>query len=245
MEKIYEFNFNGYEIYAIGNLESVNKVIVLFIHGIPGDRVDSRRLPVRIARLLCDSGIATLRIDLYATSFSRGAYEEVTLSLYKQCMSFIINSIKDRYSVSNFILVVFSEAGKVAMKLQSEISVNGICFCNAILAKEENVDELSVNRFYRKNNNFVVDIKFGVWINIKLIKEIRDWCVDKTGFLKNRYLFIYGAEDKLTQNTRDMIKNIEGEKILLEQEDHLFTSGRNDERIACEILRWIREMVVN
>lgn len=213
VEKIYEFNFNGHEIYAIGNLEGVNKTVVLFMHGIPGDRVDSRRLPVRIARLLCNSGIAALRIDLYATSFSRGDYEEVTLSLYKQCMLFIINSIRDRYSVSNFILVAFSEAGKVAMKLQSEISVSGICFCNAILAKEENVDELSVNRFYRKKSNFVVDIKFGVWININLIKEIRDWCVNKTEFLKNSYLFIYGTGDKMTQNTRDMIKNIEGKKF--------------------------------
>lgn len=46
VEKIYEFNFNGHEIYAIGNLEGVNKTVVLFMHGIPGDRVDSRRLEV-------------------------------------------------------------------------------------------------------------------------------------------------------------------------------------------------------
>jgi uncharacterized protein len=52
---------------------------VALLHGFTGQRMESAFVFVRLARLLCDAGIAALRFDFRGSGESEGAFTEVTI----------------------------------------------------------------------------------------------------------------------------------------------------------------------
>lgn len=53
---------------------------VAFLHGFRGDKVEPHRIFVKMARALCQHGIAALRFDFRGSGDSAGEFSEVTLS---------------------------------------------------------------------------------------------------------------------------------------------------------------------
>ena len=219
--------------------------MLVFIHGIPGDRVDAKRLPVRIARILSSNHISSLRIDLYASGISEGHFGNVMLSSQKEQIECIIKYIRcDLCYVGKIIRVAFSEAAKIVNAIARENKdVAGVCYCNGILAREEIANSLKVKRLYRRNGLFVANIGFGVWLNSNIISEIDQWSLcDARELAHVKTLFIYGDEDDLTLGSRKLAKMTDSDYFQVEiirGADHLFTQNVFDEDIISRISKWV------
>jgi alpha/beta superfamily hydrolase len=229
------------------HMEDMSKPTLLFIHGIPGERVDTRRLPVRIARELCKYNINSLRMDFYASGISEGDYENVTFECQKEQVECVVKYMrKQLHLTGKIILVAFSEAAKIANAVaRNNCDIDGICYCNGIIAEEQIADSLRINRLYRRNGHFVANIGFGVWINSNIILEIKKWSLHSVEELsKTKSLFIYGDADDLTYNSLQLISKSLNDLYqlkIISGADHLFTSSIYDEKIISEICKWIKK----
>lgn len=224
--------------------QDVYNPIVLFLHGIPGDRVDTRRLPVRIARELSKQNVSSLRIDLLASGVSRGAFENVTIHNQKNQVEYIIEYIRDDLGIKgDIILFAFSEAAKMVNAIaRSNSEVSGVCYCNGILAEEHMAESLRIKRLYKKGKNIVANIGFGVWINSQIFSEIKNGCLKNINDLaQKKSLFIYGGADDLTFNSLRLVKKSSHDLKVIEGADHLFTNSVFDKIIIQEVCEWIKK----
>ena len=248
MEKFVSVPWNDNILYGIlHEPDCISEKMVLFVHGIPGDRVDARRLPVRIARTLFKHHISSLRIDLYASGVSEGDFSSVTLSNQKEQMECVIKYVRCNLNYTGkIILVAFSEAAKIVNLIARESSdIAGICYCNGILVREEIADSLRVKRLYRRKDSFVANIGFGVWLNSKIISEMNQWSLcDVNELACVNTLFIYGDEDDLTLGSKELVSRMDSDYFQIEiikGADHLFTNSEFDERIISRISKWVME----
>ena len=248
MEKFISIPWNDDFLYGVFHEEDyISDKMVVFIHGIPGDRVDARRLPVRIARNLLKYHISSIRVDLYASGVSKGEFGSVTLADQKEQIKYIINYVRNNLHYrGKIILVAFSEAAKIANVIARECDdISGICYCNGILVKEEIADSLRVKRLYMRDGMFVANIGFGVWLNSNIISEIDEWSLHNTSELACLdSLFIYGEDDDLTTKSKQFINGIIDNYYRMEVikgADHLFTNSIFDKEIISTISSWIIE----
>lgn len=220
-----------------------NAPIALFLHGIPGDRVDTRRLPVRIARNLCKHGINSVRVDLYASGISLGEYSMVSLSDQLEQLKRIILFIRNDLKFNGLLnLIAFSESAKIALKLMQETkSINSICFCNGILFKERTVDSLKIKKLYKRFNQYVGNIGFGVWLNAKVFDEIAKYSIDDSVKLPmDKLMFIYGDSDLMTQESRCVLEKRAKYIQIIHGADHLFTHSQYDAQIIQYVYNWLK-----
>ena len=248
MEKFISVPWNDNFLYGIlHEPDSLSDKMLVFIHGIPGDRVDARRLPVRIARALLKNRISSLRIDLFASGVSEGDFVNVTLSSQKEQIGCVIKYIRcELHYVGKIILVAFSEAAKIANIIAREYrDIDGICYCNGILVREEIADSLRVKRLYMRKGSFVANIGFGVWLNSNIISEIEQWSLcDVNDLADVKTLFIYGDEDDLTFRSKQFVNQIDSDYYqveIIKGADHLFTNSAFDEGIISRINKWVIE----
>lgn len=245
MEEFIKINWeDNYLLGVLHRTQDVCNPIVLFLHGIPGDRVDTRRLPVRIARELSKQNVSSLRVDLLASGVSRGKFENVTIFKQENQVKCIIKYIRKNLCLKgDIILFAFSEAAKFAnVVASSNNDVAGVCYCNGILAEESMADNLRIRRLYKKDKNIVANINFGVWVNSQIFSEIKKRCIKNIKDLaKKKSLFIYGGADDLTSNSLRLIKESSYDLKIIEGADHLFTSSIYDKIIIKEVCEWIKK----
>lgn len=221
---------------------SLSRPTLLFIHGIPGDRVDTRRLPVTIARELMKKHINSLRIDFYASGVSKGDFKNVTFKMQMEQIECVLLYMREQLHINGkIILVAFSEAAKIAnVVAQNSSEVDGVCYCNGILTEEKMAEHLRIHRLYRREGTFIANIGFGVWLNSKIISEIKKWSVfGEESLSDKKSLFIYGDKDDMTCNSRQLIDNGAHEVAIIKGADHLFTNSVFDKKIVNEIFNWI------
>jgi dienelactone hydrolase len=242
LESLITFEYEGKQLLGVHHqVEDQSAPLVLFLHGIPGDRVDARRLPVRMARRLQSEGISSIRVDFIGSGVSDGElYHLSQLSLIDQSLS-LLRQIRNIFLFSGSIMLVgFSEAAKIAMNVLSSEDINGICLWNGIVMKEEHTTK-KLSRFYRKDGQLVFQTGYGVWLNKNIISEPEPEKLINLSTMKNDIYGIFGEEDTLTTNSRKFLKENGVYISVIPQADHLFTRVEWEEKLMELTADWIKQ----
>ena len=221
--------------------DSSNNPCIIFLHGIPGDRVDAKQLPVKIARKIKDIGFTSYRFDFISFGVSPGNFYEYTLiDQQKQLQSIIDYAVSCDDNNGKVILIAFSEAAKIAVKIATnDKRVIGMCFCNGVITDE--IETIRINRFYKEADHLVYDINCGVWLNKNLIDESKEYITDEETLkaLHNVY-GIYGNGDDLATNSLKLMQSAEKKVIVMDGVDHLYTRHDWEDELINYILEYLQ-----
>ncbi len=215
---------------------------ILYIHGMPGDRVDTRRLPVRMARRLQKVGFSSLRVDLYASGISDGVFHNVTLNQQLSQVQFLLDEIRQKQLWSGpTIILAFSEAAKIAIHAAlRNPDIAALCLWNGIITSEPFVPENGLKRFHRVEGKMVYDIGYGVWLNKDLLSEEKEFCIYDEKLLTSLPIFaVYGGDDALTQASPALLKKANQTIKVVPGADHLFTKMDWEEELMRETEAWL------
>ncbi|KAA6470413.1 alpha/beta hydrolase [Bacillus cereus] len=243
-EQLVNFNYRGKKIYAVHNhVEKGDSPGVIFLHGLAGDRVDSRRIFVKLARRLQNLGYPSIRFDIIGTGISEGNFHDITLESWYEQVKFLVNEFSNGiFRNRQIILVAFSEAAKIAIKVaQNSAQIKGICLCNGIITDEFWEQDRKINRLYKRDNQFVFDMGFGVWVNTKIIKENDKFKVNNKDHIPNiPILALYGESDVMTLESRKIFENNNLIKLyIIKGSDHLFTTPEWESQLLLYIENWL------
>lgn len=240
-----QFDWHGAALLGVhhrGN--SADTPGVLYIHGMPGDRVDTRRLPVRMARRLQARGVAGLRVDLYGSGVSDGSFSNVTfLDELKQVLFLIEEIRKQGLWKGPTLLLGFSEAGKLAIRAaQNNADVAGLCLWNGVIAPEPPGTEKKLLRLQRVAGQLVFDIGYGVWVHRDILAETKQLCAASRDDLPDvPVLAVYGGADPITRTSREFLVQCGYAVEIIPGADHLFTSTAWEESLIAITEQWVYE----
>ncbi|MBA4492989.1 alpha/beta fold hydrolase [Paenactinomyces guangxiensis] len=246
MEIPVQFDWKGSSLLGIlHQVSHFHAPLIFFLHGIPGDRVDTRRLPVRMARILQKRGIASLRIDFYGSGVSDGCFYEVTLDQQLEQILFLIKEIRSRrMSGGPIVLLGFSAAAKTALAAaEYERDLAGVCLWNGIVAREQMEKKHVIRRLYRVNGQMVFNIGYGVWLNKDLLTESDKFTFsDERPFPDLPILGIYGKLDTLTLSSRGLLERKGCSVQLIPDADHLFTRSCWESALMSRTEEWLIQL---
>lgn len=249
MEEPVTFDWHGNAMLGVFHtVEDIRAPGVLYVHGLPGDRVDVRRLAVRMARRLQKRGVAMLRVDLYASGVSEGAFHQLTYNTQLLQLSFLLNAIRQRnFWLGPIILFGFSQSAKLTVAAARKHSdVAGICLWSGILTHEP-FDELPqidrIRRPQRVNGQLVLDMGLGLWINRTLLLEMQEMSICQEEMMPKIPIFsVYGSEDASTQASRAFLQKTGSQVRIIPGADHLFTDTKSELILMEETEAWITKM---
>lgn len=225
---------------------------VFYIHGLPGDRTDARRLPVRMARRFQSRGIAGLRVDLYASGVSEGEFYRVTFSDELEQILFLVKEIRFRSLWQGpIILLGYSQAAKLILAaVQQKADIAGMCFWSGILTPEVMAGALipkattgnpqSLRRAYRKDKRIVLEMGYGQWIATELLQQIRTFSPGSemlSPLIPNHA--IYGGRDDSTRDSLDLLQQEGFDITLIPDADHLFTNSEWELQLMRATEDWV------
>lgn len=245
VEKLIELNYCKQKLFGVSVIaEKMNvNIVAVFVHGIPGDRVDARRINVRLARRLEKIGINSIRLDFFASGISEGDYANVTYERILEQIDILVKYVEEEISKkAKIVFIAFSEA--VASVL-NYMSINmgkkyDLFACNGIFVDSEQKQYIDTRRAERVCNEFVIDSGYGVWLNTRLLKRTNIFCLEKI-LIENKIYAFFGTEDVLTRCSMKFCEKAGCDMIYIKGADHLFTkvSWENMlfDKIICEMLK--------
>lgn len=237
MEYFTEFYYNGKTLMGVFHTAEVEShTYVMIIHGIPGDRVDTRRMNVKIARRLAENGVHCLRVDFLASGISEGDYVDVSYSGLCDQITFIAEQLCAFDPTANIILLAFSEAGKIVLQVMSKTQyLKKAILCNGVLEGYDNTECINLKRAWKKGKNILVDLGYGVWINANLLKEKCSYSLLELANTKT-IIGIYGTGDILTEASRLALIAANIKVIDIPGADHLFTNKEWEDQVITYIV---------
>ncbi|MFJ7734160.1 alpha/beta hydrolase [Lysinibacillus sp. NPDC097231] len=243
-EQLFEIVYDDKKIYGVHHRVENNILPgIVFLHGLAGDRVDSRRILVRLGRELQSMGFPSIRFDIIGTGISEGAFYDITYSYWYDQISFIVdNSVKEIWGYRPILIVAFSESGKIAIKIaKSKKQIVGLCLCNAIITSEKNQKNQNIKRLYKRGSKLVFDMGFGVWVNTEILKDNSEFIVtSKRDIPQIPILSIYSKNDDLTQESSNFIRKHKFSEFKeVSNADHLFTNPVWEKQLFDTIQSWL------
>lgn len=215
-------NING----ILGVLEDKGfNELAIICNGIPGNRVDGRRMMVRIAeRLKCSS----LRFDILGTGLSNGDITQLNYKTWGYQIDYLINYYSKNFEQID--LICFSESSKILTCIDLS-SVRKLLIVNGILSEEHIHGPYPMRLIKDIDNRWLVYNGFGVNLNLRILNynyiELQHLILS----LVNKAIFIYGESDDLTINSKKFLNknNVKYKKII--GGDHLFTNAKQVDKL--------------
>jgi hypothetical protein len=211
-----DINNNKGIIHKVNSSDS----LAILIPGFPGNRVDARRIMVKISRQL---PISSLRIDIGGMGLSPGKFENITYEKMADEYIKIIKYARINLNYSKIKLIIFSESAKLLPYIIKEERVDKIILCNGVLCKES-ISGPKKSKLSRYNNEIVVYTGFGVFFNYNLLKFAYKDLLEFLLNNKDKILAIYGDKDTLTIESRKFLQKNGFNLKIIENSDHLFTN---------------------
>lgn len=241
MLEFFDINYNGKMLRGIKHVNVNNKICVSFIHGIPGDRVDARRVNVRIAKNLERLKVDSIRLDLIGTGISDGDFLEVSYKAYEAQLELIYAYMKQN-KYEKIIFLGFSDSAKILVRFANIHKDVILILCNGIIDNSEAKELLPLKKAHRVRGCFAFDSNCGLWYNVNLFKEKIVFELEEI-ISEKRVYFIYGNDDILCKSSIKKIKETGGELLLVDKGDHLFTN-RYAENILLSKIEFIIKKIV-
>lgn len=233
MLDFFDINYNGRILRGIKHLNTNNKICVSFIHGIPGDRVDARRINVRIAKNLERFKVDSIRLDLIGTGISDGDFLEVSYKAYEAQLELIYAYMKQN-KYDKIIFLGFSDSAKILVKFANIHKDVILILCNGIVDSSDAKELLPLKKAHRIRGCFAFDSNCGLWYNINLFKEKIVFDLKEIINEKKVY-FVYGNDDVLCKSSIKKVKEDGGEIFLVDKGDHLFTNRYSEDILLNKI----------
>lgn len=245
MEEPISFDWCGYTLLGIHHrVSNPDAPGLLYIHGMPGDRVDARRLPVRLSRSLQKLHFASLRIDLYASGVSDGVFHKLSYKSELSQILFLIDAIRKRALWRGpIVLLGFSEAGKLAISAaRQHTDVAGICLWNGIITHELLPDDQRVRRLRRVDGQMVFDNNYGLWVNKAIIQEAQELSIAHSRMLPDiPILGVYGSSDPFTPASSALLNQAGHDVVFIDGADHLFTTTDWEASLMATTETWLHQ----
>lgn len=227
MEKLIELNYCNQKLFGVSVIaDNMNaNIVVVFVHGVPGDRVDARRINVRLARRLEKIGISSIRLDFFASGISEGNYANVTNEKILEQIDILVKYVGEEISGKvKIIFIAFSEAVSSVLNYMA-INVGkeyDLFACNGMIVDSDQEQYMEIRRAERVCNEFVIDSGYGVWLNTKLLRRENIFCLDKI-LKENKIYAFFGTEDVLSSSSMKFCEKAGCDMIYIKGADHLFT----------------------
>ncbi|GCE14953.1 alpha/beta hydrolase [Tengunoibacter tsumagoiensis] len=248
MEEPIHFQWQGETLLGVHHRPQRKDVPgVIFVHGLMGNRVDVRRLFVRLARHLYHSDIASLRIDFQASGVSDGTFHMMTYTNQLSQLLYVIEEVQRRALWGGpLILLGASQGAKLVIAAaRCHPAVAGVCLWSGLLANEDRelVQIAPTNRKLRKiGKTIAFDSPWGVWCNKQLYSDFRHMTIHSPYDLPLIPLLgIYGDNDPATLATRAFLQQTEHELVVIPGGDHLLSQQVWEGELIESVPRWINK----
>jgi dipeptidyl aminopeptidase/acylaminoacyl peptidase len=225
---------------------------VLFCHGFTGNRIEARRLFVRLARELEKRGIASLRFDYRGCGESAGEFEEFTIQDYIRDSCAALRFLASRRAVNSKRLGVlgYSMGGCVASYVAGEcnVPVRSVALWAPVAEPQktfyENREDLRLNVDRVKSLPYIDHCGWRIGRNFILgLKEL-----DPVSVLPRAtapVLLCHGIEDEVVPAEASRLyekqlrqNGVSVEKLLLEGAGHNFSSVEIDRKLFATTVDW-------
>lgn len=199
--------------------ENNSESLTIICSGIPGNRVDGRRVMVKISE--CTKKCSFLRFDITGMGLSNGKTSLITYDRWANEVNSIIDYFSRDYICIN--MICFSESAKIIDKLNLD-RLNYIIIINGIIT-EEKIHGPYKPRVSKEDDIWVIYTGFGVNLNLALLnykyKALQETLLNNIG----KFTYIYGTEDDLTKYSRKFLVNQMITYREIKGADHLFTNA--------------------
>jgi uncharacterized protein len=253
IRKLIAFSSGSFELTATADLpcEPADATFpsVILCHGFTGNRFESRRLYVRLGRLLAARGIASFRFDHRGCGESEGDFQDFTSDGYLEDLDtalkeFLAQPWADHARTA---VVGYSLGGASASYLLSRRSNFSTAVLWAPVAKPGIIRErLSLNPSFEKYRELGYYDLGGFRVSRDYLDRISE-VAKPLEWIKNYAgptLFIHGEDDDIVPPDHSaQYLHIRGNsrdgRIILSNADHAFTSAVNGDLVVQHSLDWI------
>ncbi len=243
----------GSNLFGVLHLPEKTRVapVVLFFHGLGGNKVGRYRLFVELAERLSRSGIASVRFDFRGSGDSEGAFQKMTLSTQVSDAQTVFSMIEKHPQLDESRVGILGKSlgGVVGVLTAQEIPfIRSVAqWASPFGAKpwaEQLLHKLDQEDFHK-------NIEFnGVVIHQELIKEFVTLNIEEalSQIQSKPFLSIHGERDSSVhpEHQQHYIRKREGAEgetrtLLLPSSDHDFGCVAEQEMLLSETLKWFQE----
>lgn len=214
--------------FAIGE----SRTCVIYEPGLGGERVDHMRVGVLAARKLSENGFFFLRYDFYGCGVSEGEFYKFRWSDKFYKLQAIMEYLKIKYDIRNFIILSYSEGAKTAIRackqcdavkaaiMWSPVLING--FINYQGLQEEDRKKIELPKFIKDKKRGIVLPTQAYYLGLNYFIDQKENQLYENLIENDKPIkVLYGERDVLFERKVYLSKNIKVECEALDTE-HLF-----------------------
>lgn len=258
-----ELNLNNgeYEIPAIVNLPDSNTSVpaVLLLHGTASNKNEVGNLYQRLADLLAEAGIASIRIDFAGTGDSPVSYRKYTLKSAVRDASQALNFLRNNQQIDSARVGVvgFSQGGLIAQLLVAEqTGIKSFVAWSSVAANGIGpFAELFERRYLAaKENGFITQQyqwRSPLEISLDWFEQVKEQqSLSQMASFNGALLAIAGSEDKVVNpiSATQLIEAsnaVPGRAVIIKGASHIFNvldpQAHQDEQLLTITARWFEE----
>jgi pimeloyl-ACP methyl ester carboxylesterase len=223
-----------FRIYGVLNSSDKNEKLVIFVHGLTGDR--DYHLYHRASRLFPKSGLDTFRFDLFSNQPEARRLTDCSLSTFSSDLSAVLTLFSKSYT--NIHVVGHSIGGCVAINSSQELMHSMILWDTALQTDPEAKSPFEYNEYL---NLYIARLKIEYLLSVKLIKERSEQDQRVINKIKCPTNLIFAGNTGIHTDWDNLLESLTVyyETSIIKGAGHGFSEYGVDEKILDNTLDWI------
>ncbi|MEM4528001.1 MAG: alpha/beta fold hydrolase [Desulfurococcaceae archaeon] len=246
LEKPLKFPSAGYELSAYIHIHSPDTgKAALMLHGFTGNKVESNRLFVDIARALCRSGLLVFRFDYRGHGDSPLDFEEFRFEYALEDAENALRYLLDNYRPVKTVLIGLSMGGHIAVRLAVAYSdvLSGIVLLSPALRFSEPGKDLRL--FAQRVGDYYVFGPFRMRADA-LENMVKYNAIELADKVRIPVLIIHAEDDQIISYTQsrefyEKLATRDKKLVLLDHGGHVFSTYVSKMKVITEISSWVIE----
>jgi len=245
VEKPHTFKSQNYELSAFLHIpKNMKAPITILLHGFTGNKIESNRLYVDLARTLCNSGIAVLRFDYRGHGDSPCSFEDFRIVwAYEDAeaaIKHVIEELSDKVDSKRIGLVGLSLGGAVAIR--SSVKFKSVIKALVLLSPAINFSEIIKAEELSSDNYVYLGPQRIRKESIKELAQVN--LMNMADKINAPTLIIHSKDDNVVpyeQSVKFHDKlTCKKKLILLEEGGHVFSTYNSRALVIQEVRDWLK-----